>query len=203
MLKRAKLFIVRGGVLLLLGITTYCVLPIIWDVFSEATDTVKAAAIAAFVGVFTLLVGRIFEQERERKSRINIEKIKVYERFFDFYFSAMGNSVVIDKPNEPRWMAKEIYTFQKELVLWGSDAVIDAYARFRRILNDFSATTIEDEELAVKLAPAIAAAALVLKRMRQDIGYSFTSFSAEDLGLFQLKQDDPHYDKLMEELGKL
>jgi len=49
--------------------------------FKGATESVKAASIAAFVTVFTFLFGRYIEQSRENKARANVEKSKSTKDF--------------------------------------------------------------------------------------------------------------------------
>lgn len=170
------------------------------NVFQEASDTVKAAAIAALVSVVTFSVGRYFEQERERKARANVEKIKVYERFFEFYFTMFSNSDYVDRPEDKDWVVKFLIEFQRELLLWGSDGVLRSYINFRQALQNHANVEQNDDDLALVLAPTIKAAAMLLRSMRQDIGYRFTSFSAQDLAILQLQSSDPHFSKLLKEL---
>ena len=140
-------------------------------VFGNASDTVKAASIAALVSVLTFLAGRYFEQERERKARANVEKIQVYEKFFEFYFKVMGNSDYVEKPEDDDWIAKFLIEFQRELLLWGSDRVLKAYIAFKKSLEGSAQLAEQEEDLPKQLAPTIRSAAKLLKCMRQDIGY--------------------------------
>lgn len=168
--------------------------------FQGASDTVVAAAIAALVSVVTFSVGRYFEQERERKARANSEKMEVYQRFFEFYFQLFSNPDFVDRPEGEAWMGRFIIEFQRELLLWGSDSVLRSYVEFRQILEYQSTVEHDDENLAQWLAPTIEAAAKLLRSMRKDIGYRFTSFSAKDLAIFQLQRSDPHFEALLREL---
>lgn len=170
-----------------------------YDAFSGASDTVVAASIAAFVSIFTFLVGRYFEQARERKSHANKEKIRVYEQFFDFYFTALGSDVV-DKPDDENWIAKFIFDFQKELLMWSPDSVLKAWIEFRKTIETTSHGSGTDQELVEYLAVNITAANKLLREMRRDIGYSFTTFSAKDLASFQIRSSDPNYTALLKRL---
>jgi hypothetical protein len=52
---------------------------VVTSLFVSINDTVKATSITAFVTVTIFLVGRYFEQSKDRKLKINSEKIAVYK----------------------------------------------------------------------------------------------------------------------------
>ena len=164
--------------------------------FNGASDTVKAASIAAFVSVITFLFGRYFEQKRELKQKINSEKIEVYKGFFDFYFDLFSYEKIHGKPKPELDLMKEMLEFQKVLILWGSDSVIDAYVEFKDRLTEFGEG---DDDLPTKTAKVMKASASLLAAMRKDIGYTFTNFSAKDLATMQLAMDS-ETEKVIERL---
>ena len=96
----------------------------------------------------------------------------------------------------------EMTNFQKDVVFWGSDRVIKEYLDFKDHLTAFSAggDATSDDELAVALSAVFVGTSQLLSAMRRDIGYSFTSFSAQDLARMQLNAD-PTNKKLLEILG--
>ena len=164
----------------------------IWSTFSGASDTIKAASIASVSSIFLLMVGRFFEQKRELRQRINSEKIAIYQKFFDFYFDAFSKQKVRGKKQQSDTTVQEMLEFQKNVVLWGSDAVIKSYLDFKDALAAFSANNSEEETIdqAKKLAAVLQSAAAVLTAMRRDVGYTFTSFTPLELGRLQLRLDD-------------
>lgn len=171
--------------------------------FGEASDGVKTASIAAIVTVFTFLFGRYLEQRRDLRAKQNVEKIELYKRFYDLYFRIFSSHL---KSNEEALdensVARELVEFQRDLIMWGSDGVLKAFIDFRVQLTVFGEATKEpDADLVECLDPAIKSAANLLREMRRDLGYTFTSFSAKDLGILQFRQDDPEIVRLMSKLG--
>ena len=90
----------------------------------------------------------------------------------------------------------EILEFQKVLILWGSDSVIDAYVEFKERLTEFGEG---EDDLPTKSANMMKASASLLAAMRKDIGYTFTRFSAKDLATMQLAVDS-ETEKVIEKL---
>jgi hypothetical protein len=173
------------------------------SLFSGVNDTVKATSITAFVTVLTFLVGRYFEQTRERKSKVNLEKIAVYKKFFDFYFSIFNQEKVTGKPKAGNDILKEMLEFQVDSFFWGSDVVLRRYLDFKDSMVGFSTSipSMEKEDQAKHLAVTITSAARLFAAMRRDIGYRFTTFSPYDLGRLQLA-NDPETSKIFKYLSK-
>lgn len=156
--------------------------------FAAASDNVKAASITALVSVSIFMIGRYAEQKREIRQRVNLEKIEVYRRFFDIYFGIFspknrneeGGIINID-------ITDDLFEFQKDLVVWGSDRVINDWLLFKQELINFS--EIEPEEKIQSLAEVFKRAGALFATMRKDIGYSFTQFSGKQLVIMQLNED--------------
>ena len=185
-----------------LGITGW----LIWsasELFSRSSDNVKAASIAALASVALFVLGRYFEQSRERKARLNQEKTRVYERFFDLFFDLFKQSKFPDKDRDPDFLVKGLLEFQKELVLWGSDSVLKEYISFRESLPGVAATGSAEPVDLDKLAGMFRATAKLLKAMRSDIGYRFSTFGTKDLAILILQGDDPEVIKLMKKLENI
>lgn len=191
-MKRFKDFAV---VAIALGLLVLCGwLIVIWFIgfFGNASDNVKATSITAIVSVSIFSFGRYFEGRRETKQRINAEKIGVYKRFFDFYFDVFSYEKVHGKPMPEGKILSDMIEFQKDVVFWGSDAVIKEYLNFKDNLIEFSSKSLAaDKELqATHLVPVFQSTGKLLTAMRRDVGYTFTSFSAHDLARLQLQRDD-------------
>ena len=163
----------------------------IGSLFMGVNDTVKATSITAIVTVITFLVGRNFEQNRDRKLKVNAEKIAIYKKFFDFYFRVFSHEKMHGTSMPEADIVTEILEFQKDVVFWGSDQVVKRYLDFKDSLTVFSAggNPIDEEENAKRWAEIMNAVAKLLVAMRRDIGYSFTAFSAKDLARLQLASD--------------
>ena len=193
----SKFFTKVLGVCLLLAILGGSFLLVVktGTIFSAASDTIKAASIASFGSVCLFFLGRYFEQRREATQRINKEKIEIYKTFFDFYFDLMTYEKIHGKPKDQKNVMSEMLEFQKQIIFWGSDKVIKDYLDFKDILSAFTIVSLQDDEnaqeqLHVGLAKTMTSVAKVLVSMRKDIGYSFTSLTAKDLGRLQLAADD-------------
>lgn len=156
-----------------------------------ANDSIKATSITAIVTIFIFFVGRYFEQSRERKARINQEKIAVYKKFFDFYFDIFSYEKIHGVPKPESEIMKEMLDFQKDVVFWGSDQVLRAYLDFKdKSANITGPDGNEGTRDSTKyLAEMMRAVAKLLVAMRKDIGYSFTTFEAADLARLQLSYD--------------
>ena len=167
--------------------------PINWflSFFGSASDNVKATSITALVSVTIFSMGRYFESRRDSKQRLNAEKIEVYKRFFDFYFDVFSYEKIHDEPMPPKKLLSDMIEFQKEVVFWGSDAVIKEYLDFKDKLTEFSSRPAGDDKdhQARLLASVFSSTAKLLSAMRRDVGYTFTSFSAQDLARLQLNND--------------
>jgi len=195
-MKKNISYVILFALVVLLGWLAWFSIISFASFFSGASDTVKAASIAAFVSVITFLFGRYFEQKRELKQKINSEKIKVYKGFFDFYFDLFSYEKIHGEPKPELDLMKEMLEFRKVLILWGSDSVIDAYVEFKDRMVEFGEG---EDDLPTKTAKMMKASANVLASMRKDIGYTFTSFNAKDLAAMQLAVDS-ETEKVIERL---
>ncbi len=185
--------VVALSVVYLIYLSAWLTYSAVVSLFAGVNDTVKAASITAFVTVTLFLFGRYFEQSRDRKLKINAEKIAVYKRFFDFYFDMFSYEKIHGKPKVQTDVLRELIEFQKDLVFWGSDQVLRAFLNFRDELSTFTAqqaTSSSTEQTQRNLARVMRSVALLLVAMRRDIGYSFTAFNAKDLGRLQLADDE-------------
>jgi len=164
----------------------------LYSVFQGASDNIKAASITAIVTVFTLILGRFLEGRRETQNRINLERIKIYSEYFDFYF------VMLTPPNlrpeqDELEIAKKIREFNKKFLLWASDEVLKAQDDFNQCLADFGAKlqgSRERNEIEPSLADPIKASANLLRQMRRDVGYRYTKVTDQQFARMLLKLND-------------
>ncbi len=176
-----------GLLVIVLGVIVFLVLKFL-NLFSGASDSIKATSITALVSVSVFTMGRYFEQRREVKQRINLEKVGVYRRFFDFYFDLMTYEKIHGVPISPDKVLKDMLDFQKDIIFWGTDNVIRAYLDFKDESVRFDPGN--DDKLPERLAVTMTAVSKVLVEMRRDLGYSFTSLGPMDIARLQLSNDD-------------
>lgn len=162
------------------------------DVFAKAGDTVIATSITAIVTVSTFLFGKYLESSRERKDRLNVEKIRVYKKFVESYFSVFNYEKIHGDKKPDKELLLELLDFQEDLVFWGSDGVLKAYLAFRDHSISFTTKTIDVNtvDTQVQMAEMFRRVAALIAAMRRDVGYTFTSFNAKDLATLQLQMDD-------------
>lgn len=146
------------------------------NAFLAASDNLKAAIIAGFLSLTAVFVGRYFEQRRELNQKINAEKIRVYEALVDILFSFFQNpdnklSALQDGDanSSESDVVVRLRATQKELMFWGSDAVIAAWIDF-----------LEEAQKAEPMSPERLAAGMgrfgrLIVTMRRDVGYRFTN----------------------------
>lgn len=157
---------------------------------AEADAAVKVAVITAFVSIFVFVLGRWSERHKESKQKTTQEKIRVYKKFVDQYFSMMSHEKIHGHPKDNHELMIELLDFEKELIFWGSDNVISAYVQYKNGVAAFSSSSDElGVSVEMRVANMMRAVANVIAAMRRDIGYSFTSFDAKKLGYFQLASD--------------
>lgn len=159
------------------------------SVFEGASDSVKAASISALVGVFTFVIGRYLEQKRELKQKVNQEKIRVYEKFFDIFFGMFNKKEDESEHEVEKKLLLEIREFQKELLLWGSDAVIKAWLDFMSAAPKFDFS--DEQRKHASLAEALRVSGAIMIAMRKDVGYPFSSIRELEFAKLILRQGDP------------
>ncbi|MFO1202431.1 MAG: hypothetical protein U1E58_07310 [Tabrizicola sp.] len=161
-------------------------------VFAKAGDTVIATSITAIVTVVTFLFGKYLESSRERRERLNIEKIRVYKKFVESYFSVFNHEKIHGKKKPDKELLLELLDFQQELVFWGSDGVLRAYLAFRNFSTDSlsSPLDVNTPDGQARMAEMFRLVSALIAAMRRDLGYTFTSFGARDLATLQLQKDD-------------
>ena len=97
--------------------------------FNDADKEIKAA----FIGVSGLTIvaffTHYFAQKREIASRHFAQKVKAYEKFFDFVFDLTKNSKNNDEMREED-MFERAFTLKKDLMIWAGSDVIKAWRDF-------------------------------------------------------------------------
>lgn len=143
------------------------------------------------MSILVFILGKWSERNKDAKQRITQEKIAVYKKFIDHYFGIFSQEKVTGVGKTQGEIMAELFEFQRELISWGSDSVITAYADHREKLINFSGHLQPDkQETAKQLAAVLKSVANLIAAMRRDIGYPFTSFDAKKLAAFQLATDE-------------
>lgn len=108
---------------------------LMWDVFSQVNPTVGAGMIAAsatvVVSVMSVLVAKRLEYRVGLEKEHREKKIPFYEAFVAFVFRiGFADKLGLEQLTEKE-MVQQATAFTQNLIIWGSDEVIDAWFRFR------------------------------------------------------------------------
>lgn len=101
-------------------------------------DKQLAAAVIAVSGALgTLLISQHHVKSREIRESHRPQKIAVYNRFMEAIVDVLRKSkegqVDLAKGDLSDSMADFVFSFTRDLIIWGSPGVIKAFEKFRRI----------------------------------------------------------------------
>jgi hypothetical protein len=167
--------------LLLFG--SYLLLSKIWSAFSSVDPRLGAGLVAASATVLVSLISVLISKHLERKAAIlahlRDKKIPTYEKIINFIFSLTFAEKLGKKQPTEKEMIKFMAEITQELVIWGSDEMLEAFYRFRM-------TSIENadgkDESPYKVLYMVED---LLLAIRKDLGHSNKNISrGKILGLF-------------------
>lgn len=184
---------------LVLALTIFSIASVLtwkfFEIISSASDNVKAASVAGLIGVFSLIISRQYEQRKERSRIVNEKKIEIYSRFYKIYFGIFRGSAENRNANESvveESFVTDLQDFQRDLIFWGSDDVVKAWINVRGSWENGVNVRHADGSMNYKVvALMFAASAKLLKSMRADVGYPYTSIDAQDIAQMMLQMNDP------------
>ena len=121
------------------------VLLYLWRVFVsilEATQAALGAAVLTVLGsVAPLIYSTYKNRQREIEQALYEKKEPVYESLMNFMFDVLKKSKT-DESFDEQEMIDFLMKFSKELMLWGSDDVVRAYVRWRRVTSSNPTPTV-------------------------------------------------------------
>lgn len=144
----------------------------------RASDpTVAAAIIAAFGAVLLALVTVWNERRKAIREAHREKKIQVYGLFVDMIFGSIERNVLKTGTDEEHFGSKEFLAsmikFKRDLVFYGSPAVIKAFNAFLAVPNDVAT---HDNAL-----QRLGTVETLLRAVRADVGLSNFGLSKGDL----------------------
>lgn len=151
--------------------------------FSSINPTLGAGMIAAsgtvIVTLISVLVSKHFERKAHVLAHLREKKVPTYEKMIDFIFSITFAEKIGKKQPSEKEMIKFIAEITQELVIWGSDDMIDAFYKFRMRSID-SANGVQQEP-----AQILYSVENLLLAIRKDLGHSNRNMpKGKLLGLF-------------------
>ena len=124
--------------LVITGLTLWAafkLLQLLWSAFSQVNPTVGAGVIAAAATVLVSVISVLVAKRLEFRANVDKEhrekKAPFYEEMVRFIFRiAFAQKLGVDPVTEQE-MVQKMAEFTENLVVWGSDDVIDAWFKFR------------------------------------------------------------------------
>ncbi|WP_457602261.1 hypothetical protein [Nitratifractor sp.] len=125
-----------GFILLaILAIVGYVVAEKIWNILSYVDPKLGAALIAAsatiLVSVFTVIFSKYLERRSQILTQLREKKIPTYEKLINLIFGMVFSEKLGKKQLSEKELLKTMAEITQELIIWGSDEMIDAFYRFR------------------------------------------------------------------------
>jgi hypothetical protein len=113
----------------------YLLIAKVWDIFTSVDPKLGAGLVAAsatiLVSLFSVLVSKHLERKAEILAHLREKKIPTYEKIINFIFSLTFAEKVGKKQPSEKEMIKFMAEITQELVIWGSDEMLEAFYKFR------------------------------------------------------------------------
>lgn len=151
-----------------------------WHFLLGLQNGIAAALIAAsatvVVSVVSITAGKYYEKKRSIEQELRAKKIPVYEDFVEFIFNILWSDKIRGKQMSEMEMQKFFVKFTQKLVVWGSDAVINKWGKYRISMINYSSLTDPEESQKV-LSKVMFELEDLMMAIRTDIGYKNGSIS--------------------------
>lgn len=157
--------------------TVFVLLRAAVSIFAVLDKTIAATLITAattvVVAVITIVLGKLYEQRQQVQKENRDKRIPVYEDLLKFMFRFF-DAAAVEKPVVQEEMNVFMSDFNQRFIVWGSDAVIAAWVRWRKYAT-MAAT-----------APATAPVALfvyedLIYAIRRDLGHRNSNLGRGDI----------------------
>ena len=155
----------------------------------QVTASIVAATGTLFAALATVLYSQRRSKERDISEAHRPQKVELYKRFMEILMMVLRMSKADESENEAKALPNTeleefFYGFTRDIIVWGSPGVIQAYKRFRT--NDEQGTV-----LSLLLVDDL------LRAIRQDLGNSNKGLKRGDLVKLFLRDPD-EVDKMSE-----
>jgi hypothetical protein len=142
----------------------------------NAPAVIIGTMITAFAGITVALLTQEKIKRREIEEAHREKKVEIYQKFLDTVMSLIGGEnqrISIQAPTEQE-LVDNLFTFKKDILLWGSPNVIKSHLEF--------------EEISSSKGDVFTAMNNVYKAIREDIGLSNAGLN--NLELIKIFLDD-------------
>ena len=162
---------------------------------SKLSIGVLTASTTVFVSTLTVVLGRYLERKKEIEVHFRDKKIEIYDEFLKEYFNLFDP----DQSKDSEDLAPFLREWQRKMILWGGQDVINQYIQWMRKLKtgliDTKAIFMQDD---------------FMRAIRKDLGHSnnklkkglFIHFILRESDLF-LKMAEKNPDMTIDEFIEL
>ena len=169
--------------LILLSIGGYLLITKVWDVLSSVDPKLGVGLVTAsatiLVSLFSVLVSKHLERKAEILAHLREKKIPTYEKIINFIFSLTFAEKVGRKQPSEKEMIKFMAEITQELVIWGSDEMLEAFYKFRMMSIENADGNSENPYNVLFMVEDL------LLAIRKDLGHKNKNLSrGKILGLF-------------------
>ena len=106
---------------------------------NELAASIVAASAAALIGLATVVYNQRKIKEREIAESHRPQKVEVYGRYMEMMFDLLRRTKEgpsVSKRKMPKALLDKMYGFRKDVILWGSPGVIQAYLDWERVASE-------------------------------------------------------------------
>lgn len=161
----------------------YLLIAKLWSIFSTVAPKLAVGIVAASATVIVSLISVLVSKHLERKAQIlahlREKKVPTYEKIINFIFSLTFAEKLGKKQPTEKEMIKFMAEVTQELVIWGSDEMIDAFYKFRmKSIDNANGAQQEPNEILFTVESLLLA-------IRKDLGHKNKNMpKGKLLGLF-------------------
>jgi hypothetical protein len=134
-MKKFIQFIIGFGLLAIFGYLLFFIIKKSWVVFSNLNPTIATGILAASATITVSIISVLVSKQIERKTIITNElrekKVPIYEEIIAFIFRITFAEKKGETPLNEKEVIQNMVKFTQDLVIWGSDEVIDSFFQFR------------------------------------------------------------------------
>jgi len=147
-----------------LGWGIYALLSLVFSTFAGLDKSVAATIVVTcgtvIISLLTIVIGRVWEQQTLIQKEHRERKIPIYLELLGFLFRFLTGEKTGKMPSETE-VLEFLEHFNKDFMVWGSDGVVKAWAKFRQQSTTDSVDATQSMLLLEKL----------ILEIRRDLGH--------------------------------
>jgi uncharacterized protein YneF (UPF0154 family) len=154
---------------------------------SSIAVAIIAAAATVLVSVLSIVLGKVYEARSLIQKEHREKKTPVYEDLIKFMFRILMATKTADPPSEKETI-EFMAGFTQRIMVWGSDEVLAAWVKWRRLSTDEAAMKANPIKLMLLYEELIFA-------IRRDLGHKNKGLATGDILALFVNDIDQHLPK--------